>query len=69
MLIMQADYHRERMIFALMTRIFYGCPTGAASGCVMACLLIFGAALLFGDGAITRAVSVLTGVEGLSRER
>jgi KUP system potassium uptake protein len=66
MLVMRADYHGEGGIFALMARIFNGRPTGAASRGVMACLLVFGAALLFGDGAITPAVSVLSAVEGLA---
>ena len=66
MLVMRADYHGEGGIFALMARIFDGHPKGAASRGVMACLLVFGAALLFGDGAITPAVSVLSAVEGLA---
>ena len=66
MLVMRADYHGEGGIFALMARIFGGRPMGGASRGWMACLLVFGAALLFGDGAITPAVSVLSAVEGLA---
>lgn len=66
MLVMRADYHGEGGIFALMARIFNGRPIGRAARGGMACLLIFGAALLFGDGAITPAVSVLSAVEGLA---
>jgi KUP system potassium uptake protein len=66
MLVMKADYHGEGGIFALMARIFDGRPTRTVSRGVMACLLVFGAALLFGDGAITPAVSVLSAVEGLA---
>ena len=66
MLVMRADYHGEGGIFALMARIFDGRPKGRAARGWMACLLIFGAALLFGDGAITPAVSVLSAVEGLA---
>lgn len=66
MLVMRADYHGEGGIFALMARIFKGRPTGVLSRGWMACLLVFGAALLFGDGAITPAVSVLSAVEGLA---
>jgi KUP system potassium uptake protein len=66
MLVMRADYHGEGGIFALMARIFGGRPPRGASRGWMACLLVFGAALLFGDGAITPAVSVLSAVEGLA---
>lgn len=66
MLVMRVDYHGEGGIFALMARIFNGHPRGAASRGWIACLLVFGAALLFGDGAITPAVSVLSAVEGLA---
>ncbi|MFM8831401.1 MAG: KUP/HAK/KT family potassium transporter, partial [Spartobacteria bacterium] len=66
MLVMRADYHGEGGIFALMARIFDGRPRGRASRGWLACLLVFGAALLFGDGAITPAVSVLSAVEGLA---
>ncbi|MEI8292560.1 MAG: KUP/HAK/KT family potassium transporter [bacterium] len=66
LLVMKADYHGEGGIFALMARIFKGRRTGAESRGWMACLLVFGAALLFGDGAITPAVSVLSAVEGLA---
>ncbi|MFM8715267.1 MAG: KUP/HAK/KT family potassium transporter, partial [Spartobacteria bacterium] len=66
MLVMRADYHGEGGIFALMARIFDGRPRGRASRGWLACLLVFGAALLFGDGAITTAVSVLSEVEGLA---
>jgi KUP system potassium uptake protein len=66
LLVMRADYHGEGGIFALLARIFHGRPMGAASRGWLACLLVFGAALLFGDGAITPAVSVLSAVEGLA---
>lgn len=66
MLILKADYHGEGGIFALMARIFHGPPKGPVSRGAMACLLVFGAALLFGDGAITPAISVLSAVEGLA---
>ena len=48
-----------------------GAPAGAASGrrdearACSSCSALFGAALLFGDGIITPAISVLSAVEGL----
>ncbi len=66
MLILKTDYHGEGGIFALMARIFHGSPKGPVSRGAMACLLVFGAALLVGDGAITPAISVLSAVEGLA---
>ena len=66
LLVMRVDYHGEGGIFALMARIFGGHPSGVLSRGWLACLLVVGAALLFGDGAITPAVSVLSAVEGLA---
>jgi KUP system potassium uptake protein len=66
LLVMRVDYHGEGGIFALMARIFGGHPSGVLSRGWLACLLVIGAALLFGDGAITPAGSVLSAVEGLA---
>ena len=66
LLVMRADYQGEGGIFALMALlrdagIFKENRWGLLTG-----LMIFGAALLFGDGAITPAISVLSAVEGLA---
>ncbi len=65
-LVMKADYHGEGGIFALMALYFDGKPPRNLSRGAMACLLLVGAALIFGDGAITPAISVLSATEGLA---
>lgn len=65
LLVMRADYHGEGGILALMALFFGGKPKQPEDRRLMAVLLIFGAALLFGDGAITPAISVLSAIEGL----
>jgi KUP system potassium uptake protein len=64
-LIMRADYHGEGGVFALMALFFGGKPKPGTGRGFIACLLVLGAALLFGDGAITPAISVLSAVEGV----
>jgi len=66
LLVMRADYNGEGGIFALMALAFGGKPSRAVDRGALALLMIFGAALLFGDGAITPAVSVLSAAEGLA---
>ncbi|OGH56812.1 MAG: potassium transporter Kup [Candidatus Lindowbacteria bacterium RIFCSPLOWO2_12_FULL_62_27] len=65
--VLRADNHGEGGILALLAvasrrkdRTGNGPPTA------MIILVLFGAALLFGDGIITPAISVLSAVEGLS---
>src|SRR5688572_22829444 len=58
-LVMRADNQGEGGILALMSLV----PRPAGS--VLILLGIFGAALLYGDGMITPAVSILGAVEGL----
>ena len=58
--IMRADNRGEGGILALLALLR---PTGRAT--VLVTLGIFGAALLYGDGVITPAISVLSAVEGL----
>jgi KUP system potassium uptake protein len=58
--IMRADNHGEGGILALLALIR---PTGRAA--VLVTLGLFGASLLYGDGVITPAISVLSAVEGL----
>ncbi len=65
-LVMKADYHGEGGIFALMALYFNGKPPRQVARGVMAVMLLAGAALLFGDGAITPAISVLSATEGLA---
>jgi KUP system potassium uptake protein len=67
--IMRADNHGEGGIFALLALVperFRKCarPTGRAT--LMALLAVIGAALLYGDGVITPAISVLSAIEGLT---
>jgi len=60
---MRADNHGEGGILALMSM------TGAnwsAGGRVLIVMGLFGAALLYGDGIITPAISVLSALEGLN---
>lgn len=63
--IMRADNHGEGGILSLLALV----PRGSAASPVripwLARLVIFGAALLYGDGIITPAISVLSAIEGL----
>ncbi|XHR28971.1 MAG: potassium transporter Kup [Chthoniobacteraceae bacterium] len=66
-LILRADNNGEGGILALLALAFpekRGSQLGRA-GVIMTGLGIFGAALLYGDGVITPAISVLSAVEGL----
>jgi KUP system potassium uptake protein len=63
LLVMRADNHGEGGILALMTM------TGArwaGRGRWLVIMGLFGAALIYGDGIITPAISVLSAVEGLN---
>jgi KUP system potassium uptake protein len=63
--IMKADNRGEGGILALLALVPSSkSPTSARIG-ILAGLVIFGAALLYGDGVITPAISVLSAVEGL----
>lgn len=66
--VMRADHDGEGGIFALLAVIPQRFRTSAAQGgkvTGMALLAVIGAALLYGDGVITPAISVLSAVEGL----
>ena len=70
-LIMRADNEGEGGILALMARV---CPPEEESGkrrarALLVLLGLFGAALFYGDGMITPAISVLSAVEGLEVAR
>jgi KUP system potassium uptake protein len=67
--VMRADNHGEGGIFALLAIVperfrKAARPTGRVTA--MALLAVIGAALLYGDGVITPAISVLSAIEGLS---
>ena len=67
--VMRADHDGEGGIFALLAIVPERFRTHAAqSGKVtgMALLAVIGASLLYGDGVITPAISVLSAVEGLA---
>jgi len=65
LIVMRADYHKEGGVFALLALLQQGKNTHTQlklPGYIL--LLLFGAALLFGDGTITPAISVLSALEG-----
>ncbi len=70
-LVLRADNRGEGGILALMALVRGGAsdPTSAAAttrrSTIIVALGLFGAALLYGDGLITPAISVLSAVEGL----
>lgn len=67
-LILRADNHGEGGILALLNLAF---PANATAGqatramLLMSAVGVFGAALMYGDGVITPAISVVSAVEGL----
>jgi KUP system potassium uptake protein len=60
-LVMRADNHGEGGILALMSLL----KSGKTYHGVIIAIGLFGAALIYGDGAITPAISVLSAVEGI----
>jgi len=66
--ILRADNNGEGGILALLTLAFpqNASPSNLRTTVIMTALGIFGAALLYGDGVITPAISVLSSVEGLT---
>jgi KUP system potassium uptake protein len=66
--VMRADHHGEGGIFALLAIVperFRTRTTRRGRVTGMALLAVIGAALLYGDGVITPAISVLSAIEGL----
>ena len=61
--VMRADNHGEGGILALMALVTGRAGRGAGALIVMG---LFGAALLYGDGIITPAISVLSALEGIN---
>jgi KUP system potassium uptake protein len=69
MFVMRADHDGEGGIFALLAIVperFRTSPAQAGKVTGMALLAVIGASLLYGDGVITPAISVLSAVEGLA---
>nr|WP_040586187.1 KUP/HAK/KT family potassium transporter [Segniliparus rugosus] len=64
-LVMRADNDGEGGIMALITLLRRWAGKGRRTALALAGLGVFGAALFFGDGMITPAISVLSAVEGL----
>jgi KUP system potassium uptake protein len=62
--VMRADNHGEGGILALMSLV--GVNSFKKGTKVLACMGLLGAALLYGDGAITPAISVLSALEGVN---
>jgi len=62
--VMKADNHGEGGILALTALLMPKLKVGRAAGALIV-LGVFGTALLYGDGLITPAISVLSAVEGL----
>jgi KUP system potassium uptake protein len=64
--ILRADNRGEGGTFALLALIFpRGTPQSFAKGGIFVALALFGTALLYGDGIITPAMTVLGAMEGL----
>jgi KUP system potassium uptake protein len=61
---MQADNHGEGGILALMA--LTGANWSERGGRLLVAMGLFGAALIYGDGIITPAISVLSALEGLN---
>ncbi len=65
LLVMRADNRGEGGILALTTLVIAGRKRGDRFRRMILVLGIFGATLLYGDGVITPAISVLSAIEGL----
>jgi KUP system potassium uptake protein len=67
-LVLRADNKGEGGILALAALVRHFAPPGRHRLAVPILLAMFGAGLLYGEGLITPAISVLSAVEGLSHE-
>ena len=63
--VLRADNHGEGGILALTTLVVGSGPVTARRLAVLLIIGLFGMALLYGDGVITPAISVLSATEGL----
>src|SRR5580700_5938362 len=64
--VMRADNHGEGGIFALLAIVPEPLRSRGGRISTIALVVVVGAALLYGDGAITPAISVLSAIEGLT---
>lgn len=65
---LRADNGGEGGSFALLALIFpIGTPAGFTRGSILVALALFGTALMYGDGVITPAMTVLGAMEGLNQ--
>ena len=63
---LRADYEGEGGILALLAQLFKHKTTAMPLGLgALALMVLFGASMLYGDGAITPAISVISAIEGL----
>jgi len=63
--VMRADYHGEGGIFALLTLVLSKGRIRGRRLRIVTAIGLFGAALFYGDGMLTPAISVLSAIEGL----
>lgn len=63
--VMRADYHGEGGIFALLTLVLSKSRIRGRRLRAVTAIGLFGAALFYGDGMLTPAISVLSAIEGL----
>jgi KUP system potassium uptake protein len=64
--VMRADNHGEGGILALMSLVTSRVARGRWSAGTLVVMGLFGAALIYGDGIITPAISVLSALEGVN---
>ncbi|MBI3929360.1 MAG: potassium transporter Kup [Armatimonadetes bacterium] len=64
--VVRADHYGEGGVLALTTLVTHSGAKAARAFPILAVLGLFGTSLLYGDGIITPAISVLSAVEGLS---
>ncbi|MEA2851039.1 MAG: system potassium uptake protein, partial [Rhodospirillaceae bacterium] len=64
--VMRADNHGEGGILALMSLVTGGASRTRRGAGMLAVMGLFGAALIYGDGILTPAISVLSALEGVN---
>src|SRR5256885_11833106 len=63
--VMRANNKGEGGILSLLALVFSKREATSRASALLICFGVFGAALLYGDGMITPAITVLSGIEGL----
>src|SRR5439155_11696648 len=63
--VMRAHNKGEGGILSLLALVFSKREASSRASALLICFGVFGAALLYGDGMITPAITVLSGIEGL----